>query len=109
MDASSRERPSRTPSSREAGCGAHKSGFVRGAPAEAGAPTRHQGEHAGTMRNPRAPDLRDRDRDRSRNPITITITKFDHEIRSRNSITKFDHEIRSRNSITKFDHEIRSR
>ena len=49
MDASSCERPSRTPSSREAGCGAHKSGFVRGAPAEAGAPTRQPAEHAGIL------------------------------------------------------------
>jgi hypothetical protein len=39
-DASSTQRPSATPTSRRAGCGAHKSGSVRGVPVRAGAPTR---------------------------------------------------------------------
>jgi len=49
----------RTPASRKAGCEAHKSGFVRGAPARAGVPTRRArgagaAEHAGGTLLPRS-------------------------------------------------------
>jgi hypothetical protein len=45
---SSPRRPSGTPASRGAGCGAHKSGSERGAPGQLGVPTRHPGEHGAT-------------------------------------------------------------